>query len=297
MRGKSPIWASLISLLIISVAMVGTVSAPVSTKVYIDPPTSTAPPGETFIINVNVADVPVETGASTWEFKLSWDPDILYTEVGWITEGDFLKSVGSTYFVASVSELLGRMGVGCVLKVPVTASGSGCLATIEFQAKAEGECPLALFDTKLLDIDLAEIPHTEEDGYFSNIVIGDAVRRSAWPEHHHFSISKDEDGVQTLYGKVKNLGDGDGYVRVNFTVVNSTGELMGTFIAKHMVGDEETRIAPGDIVVLSVNLWGTREEAWKTGKYYASAMCLYSGTGVDWKMGIKVKTFSFAIVL
>ena len=291
MKGKLLLWASLISLLTINIATIAMVKAPIATKIYVDPPKTTAPPGEYLTVDINIADV---TGLNAWEVRLWWDSYILYTDKTMITEGPFLKSAGPTSFTSSVfvqTALMSSVG----LTPEVIASGSGTLATVKFLVKSEGECPLHLSETSLYDVGLASIPHGLEDGYFSNTVIGNLVRRSAWSEHHHFSISKDEDGVQTLYGKVKNLGEGYGFLRVNFTIWRMDG-VPTSIIGKYLVADTETRIAPGDIVDISVGLWESREAAWTKGVYDVQAQCLYSATGDTWKEGEKVKSFSFTIV-
>lgn len=288
MKRKRIIWIPILTIMMMSAIFVNVATAPAATKIYIDPPKSSVAPNETFSININVADV---TGLSSWEIKLGFDPGFLKS-VG-VFEEHFLSDVGMTYFVSSPE--VNYIIVGCMLLEPVTASGSGTLATIQFLVQGEGKCVLALYDTKLLDIDLVEILHSVEDGYFSNVMVADLVRRSAWPEHHHFVVSKDEDGIQTLHSKVKNLGEGHGFARVNFTVWKLDGTSV-SITAKYTVDDVETKIAPGEIVPISIGLWESRETAWEPGKYSVGATCLYSITGDTWKMGEKVKTFSFAIV-
>ena len=297
MRGRNLTLVSLIPILLFA-TMAALVKAPAATTVYVDPPEGTAPIGDTYTIDINIDAV---EGLSSWEVKLTWDSTILYTDYSMITEGDFLSQGGAymTFFAVSLTPEPpappSQAIIGCMLLEPITTSGSGTLATVTFTVTSEGETPLDLFDTSLFDIDLNPIPHTAEDGHFNNIVIGNLVRKSAWPEHHHFSISKDEDGIQTVYGKVKNLGGGYGFIRVRFQVWQMDGAPMEVE-AKYMVGDVETRIAPGEIVNLSVKLWETRETAWTPGKYYVSAQALFSADGTAWEFGEKVKSFSFAIV-
>lgn len=296
MRERSLFLLPALSMLMITVAMTGVVMAPgAATRIYVDPPSTTEIIGEYITIDINVADI---TDLSSWEFWLRCDNTIL--EYSSITEGPFLKSVGATYFIVkrfpSPPAPTSYISVGCMLMVPQTASGSGVLATIEFLVIGEGSCTLDVYDTKLLDSNVMNVPHDVEDGYFSNTVIGDLVRRSAWPEHHHFVIAKDEDHIQTLYAKVKNLGEGYGFLRLNFTVWMMDGDPE-IVICKHMVGDVETRIAPDTIVDMTVDLWASPDEAWEPGKYYVDTKCLYSADGLTWKAADKTKSFSFAIVL
>ena len=295
MRGRNFIYIGLIWMFVVSATIIGAVRAPVIPKIYVDPPTATAQPGETFTVDIKITDV-TTPGVSGWELMIRFDFSLIHTEAAWITEGDFLKNIGMTMFAKAEKPAESAWLLGSALMIPATASGSGTLATIQFEVQGEGKTPLELIKTDLRDIDVMPIEHTVEHGYFSNIVVGNLVRKSAWPEHHHFSISKDEDGIQTLYGKVKNLGEGHGYLRVNFTIWDMGG-IPVTFIAKHLdsMGDE-LKIMPGEIVDISIGLWESRETAWLPGRYSVKATCIYSADGTTWHVGTKVKAFSFSIV-
>lgn len=124
-----------------------------------------------------------------------------------------------------------------------------------------------------------------------SLFLADLVRKSAWPEHHHFSISGDEDGYQTLYGKVKNLGDANAAVSVLFTVTNSTHSWN--------VETSSTLTTPGQIVDLNTKaISSAPPAALGTGKYSVSARARYDtdGDGTPDTDGAKIKTFSFAVV-
>jgi hypothetical protein len=138
--------------------------------IYITPSKASAKVGESFSINVSIV---YATDVFAWEFFLKWEPYSIfsYTEVFLVTvtEGDFLKRGGSTFFAKRI-ELPpeGRMQVGCTLlgKVP-GVNGSGTLATLTFQVREEGSTTLSLYSTKLLDSNLKLISHTVEDGLFT----------------------------------------------------------------------------------------------------------------------------------
>lgn len=291
MKRKSLLWV-LLTLVLFTAAMVGIVKAPIATTLYIDPPEVTAPPGGTITVNVNIADV---VGLFSHDIKITYDTALLYTDTNMINEGPFL-SQGFTYataFTKTVTAL--DISIGNFLLEQVSTSGSGTLATITFNVVAEGACAIHISYSDLKDASDVTILHNVVDGYFSNLVIGELVGKSAWPEHHHFSISGDEDGVQTVHGKINNLGDGEGYVRLNVTLWKTSGPQV-TVIAKYLVDGVETRIAPGTIVEVSAGLWASRDVAWEPGKYYASAVAMGSADGVHWKLGEKTKAFSFAVV-
>jgi len=278
--------------------------APSTTTLYVDPPSIVDPsltPGETFTVDISIADV---IDLYTYGFKLKWNGAALNATN--VTEGPFLKQGGNTAFTAKIWNEPDHAGVSDYVAVYSTllaavagVSGSGVLATVTFLVEAVEESVLDLYETDLINSLGEPIAHTEEDGYFNNIgvrAIGTLVGRSAWPEHKHFSISKDEDGIQTLYGKVQNIGEGDGYIRVSFTVWDMGG-VPTTFIAKRLdpAGDE-IKTLPGEIVDLSVNVWESSEGAWPPGTYSVKATCLYSTYGIYW-LEDGENDFNFTIAL
>lgn len=117
----------------------------------------------------------------------------------------------------------------------------------------------------------------------------DLAGKSAWPERHHFVISKDPDGFQTLFGKVKNLGTVDTVVRVTFDIHNATtGDHLATVSTGTML------LTPGQMTEppLSAN-WTP-----SPGKFMVEARAWFDsdGNGTPDTAGAKIKTFSFAVV-
>ena len=273
--------------------------ASAQTTLYVDPPSIIDPsltPGSTFDIYVTASDV---VDLFLAEFWLNWTtPTLLSTDVGSINTGDVAPFLEQIYS-GEVNNDEGWVHVvsGRPIGVKEGLSGTVQIAKITFLVEATGETTLDLFETDLMDSQGGHIAHTVEDGYFSNVGgIGTLVGRGAWPEHNRFSVSGDEDGIQTLYGKVKNIGEGDGYIRVNFTVWDMGG-IPTIFIGKHEdpVTGEEIKILPGEIVVISVDLWESRETAWPPGSYSVRATCLYGPDGINWFKD-DVKEFGFTIV-
>jgi len=144
------------------VGMLCHVSLAQETIVAIDPVIGTANPLETYAINVTVANV---TGLNSWEFKIKWDTFILAFPPT-IMEGPFLSSVGSTIMFENPLQLVSSYQVGVTLTTAVSASGSGTLATVEFQVLSAGNCTLELYDTFLYDVNGTEITHTATGAYF-----------------------------------------------------------------------------------------------------------------------------------
>ena len=137
-----------------------------TTTVYVYPPVSSVSSGDTFNINVTIADVANLTG---WEFKLFYLKSVLNCST--VAEGPFLKSGGSTFKIFNITNNYnsthGRLLAGCVLQgMNVSVNGTGVAAIVTFKALFPGSTPLDLVDTKLSDekIPALPIPHTAIDG-------------------------------------------------------------------------------------------------------------------------------------
>ena len=128
-----------------------------STKLYIDPPVLAGLEiGNVFKVNITVSNV---TDLYAWQVTLSYRGDILNTTK--IEEGPFLLThpdAYQTYFITPVftdsynNTVQGVIITGSTLVgVKGGVNGTGVLATITFNVKAEGSSPLVLTDTKLVD--------------------------------------------------------------------------------------------------------------------------------------------------
>ncbi|MEM2112004.1 MAG: cohesin domain-containing protein, partial [Candidatus Bathyarchaeia archaeon] len=136
------------------------------------PPSVAAEPGETFTVDIKVANV---KNLYTYQFYLSWEPRLL--NLTRITEGPFLNSEKTyktsfnprVYNTPDPFNVSGYVYVACtLLGEPATAAanGDGTLATIEFLVKEEGKTLLHLYKTKLLSHMMNEMPHVTEDGEY-----------------------------------------------------------------------------------------------------------------------------------
>ena len=142
--------------------------------------------------------------------------------------------------------------------------------------------------TRLADSGVVEITHSANDGDFTTPQEANLVGRAAWPEHHHYVCSKDEDDYQALNAKVTNVGPENLYVKVVFNIVRDDG----------MVYVVETGV---DIVVPGVKVDLTADfgplAVVDKAKYAVEAHCLYSLGGTIFAgIGDKAKAFSFAVV-
>jgi hypothetical protein len=251
--------------------------------VLVDPPTIMSNVGGSITVNVNIQGV---VDLFSYELKLGFNPDIL--AVTSVTEGPFIitqtTSPMGTYFVTNTYSNF--IYVACVTlgRYP-GVSGSGTLVTMTFDVIEAGTVDLDLYDTILLDSTGTTMAHNISDGYFYTAESADVLGRSAWPEHHHFVVSKD-DGYQTLYAKVKNLGTNDLYVKVMFDIMRDDAFVITIESGAVVVPPETT-------VEFTADLPLTVADA---GKYYATATAWYSFYGINFAQGAKNKTFSFAVV-
>jgi hypothetical protein len=134
-------------------------------------------PGSNFTINIKVAQI---TDLYAWNITLYWNPAIL--EAKNVTEGQFLKSAGTTAFAPpEINQPGGYLNANCTLVDLVPgANGTGTIANITFQVKAKGQSrisltmsrpPLPDLDKSLLvDGKKAPIYHATGNSVFSNLV-------------------------------------------------------------------------------------------------------------------------------
>jgi len=154
--------ATFLVLIMLSVVTIHTRTLANPTTMFVSPATTTVDVGDSFNIDVEIADV---TNLTAWEFKLYFNNGVL--DCTGATQGPFLKSGGSTFFQKTIDNSNGKVHLACtLLGLDVQVSGSGVLATIAFDATASGESNLHLADTKLGDehIPPQPIPHTTSDG-------------------------------------------------------------------------------------------------------------------------------------
>ncbi|MDI6904741.1 MAG: cohesin domain-containing protein [Candidatus Bathyarchaeia archaeon] len=144
-------------------SIVAELSASSTTTVYVLPSTSIVAVGQTFIVEIKIYEVSDLYG---WEFRLRWNPNLL--DVVDVTEGNFLKQGGDTFFAKKANNTAGNILVDCTLLGNVPGvSGNGTLATVEFYAEVQGESILDLYETTLISSLEQPITHTANDGNVS----------------------------------------------------------------------------------------------------------------------------------
>jgi hypothetical protein len=289
MRETKKLWIPLITVLLVSMATVsmqpcaGTPVTLLSAPIIKDEGLT---PGSTFTIDIAVADV-----ANLWGYLifLSYDTDVL-TATGYSSHPIFPLQEP-----CEINDTEGYVSIAYHMPFGVPAGFTGSLsnlASIEFTVDALGWSWLDLHDTVFSDPYGIPIEHEDVDGFFANIPVeygADLVKKSAWPEHHHWDESKDAD--QTLFGKVKGLGNVPTTAYVKFTLHDGDGLWEGVFTTDPVAIDAEAvvdltvTITPADLIPIT-----------PYGKYYVRAQCWYDdGTGT-FVPGAKMKSFSFALV-
>jgi len=177
------------AVLLINAILAVTVTYAAGAKMEVYPPEVNRGYGETFTVDIMVSNIMAQE-LYAWEFTLSFHPGIL--EVLNVTRGGFLGTAGTTMWEIGMwgpewDNDFGYVSAGDML-VDIYgpgATGSGVLATIEFEVKGIGVCILDLWNTELDTMtsgvpDL--IPHSVADGLFDN-------RAEFVPPIANFSIS------------------------------------------------------------------------------------------------------------
>jgi hypothetical protein len=117
------------------------------TALFIDPQTIQAAKGQNFTIKVNISNV---IDLYAWSFRLGWNTTIL--EVVKITEDNFLKKRGETFFISKTNTTVGYIQADCTLLGNLPGvNGSGALATIQFYVRNTGSCDLNLYEIMLIN--------------------------------------------------------------------------------------------------------------------------------------------------
>jgi len=132
------------------------------TTLYIDPQTAKSAVSQDFMVNISISKV---TDLYGWQLQLSWNKTIL-DKVN-VTEGNFLKSHGQTFFSQTINETGSLLSVCTRLGNVPGVNGSGVLATIRFHVAESGECDLLLYGTILVSSSGGSITHTVKSGKFT----------------------------------------------------------------------------------------------------------------------------------
>jgi len=140
--------------------------------VRLDPSSQNVNVGDSFSVNVMLDDV---SNLGSYEFTLQFDPSL--AAFGSVANGTFLGSSGRTVYCPSpiVDAANGTVRVGCATSgTEGGVTGSGELATVTFNALAEGDSPLDFAAISLSDPLSNDIPAATEGG---SVIIGSPTPR------------------------------------------------------------------------------------------------------------------------
>jgi hypothetical protein len=178
---------------------------------YINPPRVVDPTlinGSTFNISLSIRDA---TNVHFWKAKILYSKSILNATA--VTEGTFLKSVGSTTFSFGIRDFNathGLVDMNCSLTTG-GANGAGELATITFEVLDLGESRITILEADLRDPSNMALPFNTVNGYFSNILMAklsiepSEVRGPEYVPGTTFSINVTLDDVENLKKCILNL--------------------------------------------------------------------------------------------
>jgi len=143
--------------------------------IYVNPERIVNPtlePCSEFNVTIDIINA---TDVYSWELTVFYFNDILNATE--ISEGDFMKSQGTTAFsyeaINDYNATHGMIKLNCSFTEPISVSGDGTLAQIKFHVVGEGNTPIKITQSKIYDVALTELPHETRDGYFNNILIGE----------------------------------------------------------------------------------------------------------------------------
>jgi hypothetical protein len=122
--------------------------------VYVEPITNPGV-GDTFNVNVDVANI---NDLYAYQLDLTFDPTLLAAVS--VTEGPFLQSGGSTFFIPGTIDNAGgsvTANADALIGATTGVSGSGTLLTFEFTALAPGTSALDIANPIFLDSGLNDI--------------------------------------------------------------------------------------------------------------------------------------------
>jgi hypothetical protein len=154
--------SSAILVLIIAILYLFYLKTENKATLYITPQTVKEAVGHFITVNISISNVNDLYG---WQIRLEWNPQIL--NFSSVSEGDFLKKHGQTFFSQKINET-GSMMLDCTLIGDLPGvNGSGTLVTIKFYVKETGTSQLQLSETILVNSSEDLIPHTIQNGQFT----------------------------------------------------------------------------------------------------------------------------------
>ena len=155
----------ILSLLLLSILLIvsaPSVNATPDAVISVDPSYLEVDIGETFTVNVNISNVE-DPGLYGYELKIYYNDTLLDATDAEYPSGHFLD--GAAKFEAPPVFEDGYVLIGVVLLGDAPGvTGSGVLATFEFNGTSAGDVPLEIKEVVLLDPDGSEMGYLVNDG-------------------------------------------------------------------------------------------------------------------------------------
>jgi hypothetical protein len=158
------------SMILLAASLLGVFPA-FCTTLAVSPPMTNTTGGQLVSLDIDVSDI---SDPYAWQFDVDFDPSIV--SVVSISEGTFLASGGTTFFVpGTIDNSDGSISFNAdtLIGALVGVDGSGTLATVEFNAIGAGDSAVTLNNIILLDSNVNNIDFTSTDGSIN--VSGTAV--------------------------------------------------------------------------------------------------------------------------
>jgi hypothetical protein len=326
-RGKKYVLMLTLTVLLGTIiATIPPVKAEDTVKIYISP----EPPAYIPAVDVGLdlfVDVYIESPAAWydttngivgWAMDVIVDPTVLkpvtvYGATGgyWLFDFADLEYLGSTSLLktvhpgnfTAVSEQILSWDLP-----PINGHGAGDngkLCRLKFQVLSSGFSEIELVNVYYY-VGANKYPaDIVGNGWYQTppTIEANLVGRSAWKEHAHFDRSKHGNesvpdakgtpGYQTLFAKIKNIGEANVTVLAEFRIYKDIyDEKWNTTMAE---------IEPGEIIVLTFDFAGKDDsppwDAEDDGIWRIEAKCLYYEPLLEvWQEGTKIKGTKFACV-
>jgi len=282
---KNLVWISLIAILVMAMAGIGT-SNP-TTIVYVDPQVNSGDPSETFTVSIKVSDA---ENAFLSHVEIAFDPGLIEVVDDPATsdiEGIDVDDLNPQYFEYLYDEKVyiehtpyGTFGMAKVVTgreigVKEGLNGTVGLAKITFHVKSWGKTIIKVYFSDIINIDGDHVEVYAEDGYFSNVNPILWIKKKGahgvgvWPDWHTGAVST----PNGLHATVVNTGMEAANTRVVFVITGPAGTVMMTAAEQTIpAGDKRTfdvscdASEPGDYTFYAYIEYEVHTWVWKNWK-------------------------------
>jgi len=228
--------------------------------VYVDPETTTAKLGDTFVVDVliNITDPPgAGTGLFGFQYTLKWSSTMLEAESiqyhspwpvppAYLVKNETGSLDGYDYHWLSIAAAVGQ--------TPFTGTTSLC--TYTFRAMSNGICSLDIYDTEFTDDTATLIAHTVVDG---NVMIG-LVRQCfsvtwKWLDEKENPVWLSANVTSSSDHPIENFSFNRSFGHISFDIVSPGSPGFCNVAIPKPVMDGAFKVLLNDTVVPSILAW------------------------------------------